>query len=164
MAPKPTGRASRLRVVLLHGITGSRAIFSNLEKQLRSMPTSAETLSFDLLGFGANKNVASSYELSKQLDHISAQINEHFPSGKIVLIGHSLGGVLALAWTVENQDRVSRLILLNTPLGESREDVTRSLLQSGFSWATVLLKHRTLAHLACIVFRGAKVARLFRFL
>lgn len=155
---------SHPQVVLLHGITGSRAIFSKLEERLRSSPTCAETLSFDLLGFGANKNVPSSYELSEQLKHITASVNKGFPSGKVVLIGHSLGGVLALAWTVKNQDRVCRLILLNTPLGESREDIVRSLEQSGFGWASLLLNHRMLAHLSCIVFRGAKLARLFRFL
>ena len=114
------------QVLLVHGITGSRRFFTWLEDRLHTGPVKAETLSFDLLGFGDNKNVNSDYSAAEQLRFIGSRVDERFPSGKLVLIGHSLGGVLALAWTVEHLSRVSHLILLNTPLGESREDIVRS--------------------------------------
>jgi pimeloyl-ACP methyl ester carboxylesterase len=80
-----------------------------------------------------------------------------------VLIGHSLGGVLALGWAVQHLHRVSRLILLNTPLGDSRDEIIRSLLQERFGWGSLLLKHKRLAHFACMVLRGAQVIRAFHF-
>ena len=42
------------KVVLLHGLTGSRRIFGSLEQRLQ-IDLSAQTIAFDLLGFGDNK-------------------------------------------------------------------------------------------------------------
>ena len=155
------------RVVLLHGITGSSRFFRWLEDRLHPGPVKAETLSFDLVGFGANKDVKSDYSAAQQLRFMTDRIEERFPSGKLVLIGHSLGGVLALAWTLEHLSRVSHLILLNAPLGESRDDIVRSLGHGPLSWATLLLRQKPLAHLthlACVLMRIPGVERAFRFL
>jgi hypothetical protein len=57
--------------------------------------------------------------------------------------------------------------LLNTPLGESREDIVRSLERGHLSWATLLLWHKPLAHLThllCVLMRISGVERAFRFL
>ena len=154
-------------MVLVHGITGSRRFFRWLEARLHSGPSKAETLSFDLVGFGDNKDVKSDYSTAEQLRFITHRVEERFSSGKLVLIGHSLGGVLALTWTVEHLSRVTHLILLNTPLGESREDIVRSLEHGPLSWATLLLRQKPLAHLthlACVLMRIPGVARAFRFL
>ena len=94
-------------MVLVHGITGSRRFFTWLEDRLHSGPVKAETLSFDLLGFGANKDVKSDYSAAQQLRFMTDRIEERFSSGKLVLIGLSLGGVVALAWTVKHLARVS---------------------------------------------------------
>ena len=152
-----------LQVIFLHGITGSKRFFAWLEDRLRVAPTRASTFSFDLPGFGDNKNVECDYSPGDELLFITKLIGERFPSGELVLIGHSLGGVLALAWAAQNLLRVSRLVLLNTPLGESRDDIVRSLVQERMSWAAILLRHRRLAHLACVILRGTQLMRAFRF-
>lgn len=152
------------RVVLLHGITGSQRFFGQLVARLNDFPVRAETCSFDLLGFGTNKGVHSCFGCSDQLEHITLSIATRFPSGPLVLIGHSLGGVLALAWAAQHADRVSRLVLLNTPLGQSRDDTVRSLLRGGLGWASLMLKHPHLAHLACVTLRSTHLIRAFRFL
>jgi pimeloyl-ACP methyl ester carboxylesterase len=95
---------------------------------------------------------------------MSRSIQRRFPDGQVTFIGHSLGGVLALFWAVQHASRVSAIILLNTPLGESRDDVTRSLLAARFGWATLLLKHPRLAKLLCISLRGGHLIHLFRFM
>lgn len=149
-------------IVLLHGILGSRRCFEGLEKRLRGAPLRATTFSFDLLGFGTNKRARGGFGTAQQLAHISASIEDRFPSRDLVLIGHSLGGVLALAWTARNPGRVAKLVLLNTPLGEDRNDLTRSLLASRPNWGSILLEHRHWAHLSCILLRGARLMRLLR--
>ena len=73
------------RVVLVHGITGSRRFFKWLEDRLHSGPLKAETLSFDLVGFGDNKDVNSDYTAVQQLQFITDRVEERFPSGKLVL-------------------------------------------------------------------------------
>ena len=88
---------SPLRIVLLHGLTGSKHFFDGLERRLRNSPTNAETFSFDLPGFGTNRTLGSSYGVSDHLTFVTGSIEKHFPAGPLVLVGHSLGGVLALA-------------------------------------------------------------------
>ncbi len=152
-----------MQVIFIHGITGSKRFFAWLEDRLRSDPTRASTLSFDLPGFGDNKDLDNGYSAADQLRFITKLIDERFPSGELVLLGHSLGGVLALAWATEYLPRVSRLVLLNTPLGECRADIVRSLLGEHMSWAALFLRHRLLAHLACVMLRRAQLLRGFRF-
>ena len=149
--------------MLLHGLTGSRRVFAGLETRLRAEPTRADTFSFDLPGFGTNKELDGSGDIANYLLFISDSIANRFPAGPLVLIGHSLGGVLALAWASEHRERVAQIVLLNAPLGESREDVIRSLLQERVGWGALLLRHRGLAHLACVLLRGTHLIRLFRF-
>lgn len=154
---------SPLQIVLLHGLTGSKHLFAELERRLRRSPTNAETFSFDLPGFGENRNLVSGYDVSDHLRFVTGSIEKHFPSGQLVVIGHSLGGVLALAWAVQHHDRVSRIILINAPLGDSRDEIIHSLLHERFGWGAVLFQHRHMAHIACLVLRGAQVMRAFRF-
>ena len=151
-------------VVLLHGITGSRRIFDGLTTRLQAPPLEAQVLSFDLLGFGENQTQASTFCACDQLEFISRQIAAHFGDGPLVLIGHSLGGVLAAAWAIAHQDRVSALVLLNTPLGTSREDIIESLSTNHWDWAGILLHHRRWAHAACFLLRGLHVSRCLKFL
>jgi pimeloyl-ACP methyl ester carboxylesterase len=159
-----TDRVERIRIVLVHGITGSKRFYTGLENRLREQPLHAETLSFDLLGFGENRNAPSEYAIDDQLQHISRLIQDCFSDRQVVFIGHSPGGVLALSWAAQHPSRVSAIVLLNTPLYESCEDTTRSLLAGRFGWATLLLKYPRLAQLLCIVLRGGRLIRLLRFM
>lgn len=156
--------SDHLQIVLVHGITGSKRFFAALEEQLREDPVRGRTLSFDLLGFGENRDRSGPYGSIDQLQHMSKLIEERFPYGPLVLIGHSLGGVLVLCWAIQHASRVSAIVLLNTPLGESRDDISQSLLRGKFGWATLLLKHRQLTHLVCILIRGGHLMRFFRFM
>lgn len=153
----------RLQIVLLHGITGSRRFFSWLEDKLGLAPIFAATYSFDLLGFGDNKNTLSEFTPAEQLRWIEDSISERFPAGKVVLVGHSMGGLLSLAWAADHLSRVSRIVLLNAPLGENREDIVHSLTQDHIGWATLLLKYKPFAHLACVVLRGVHAYRALHF-
>lgn len=154
---------SHLQIVLVHGITGSRRFFAWFEAKVCLAPTFATTYSLDLLGFGENRNVQSGFTPAEQLRWIGDSISERFPSGKIVLVGHSMGGVLSLAWAADHLSRVSKIVLLNTPLGENREDIVCSLTQDHLGWATLLLKYKPFAHLACVVLRGVHAYRALHF-
>jgi alpha-beta hydrolase superfamily lysophospholipase len=83
-----------------------------------------------------------------QLQHMSRSIQGIFPDGPVALMGHSLGGVPGLYWAFQHASRVSRIVLLNTPLGESREDTMRSLLAGRFGWASLMLEYPRLAQSA----------------
>lgn len=56
-----------MRVVLLHGLTGSKRFFAGLEEALRTAPTSVQTLAFDQPGFGESVGVGRDYTLAAQL-------------------------------------------------------------------------------------------------
>lgn len=139
------------KVVLLHGLTGSRRIFRILEERLRR-DLAAQTCSFDLLGFGENKLRGSDYTVSEHLGFVTSTIQKQFPDGPVILIGHSMGGLLALSWACHHAERVSSIVLLNTPLADSRQDITTGLQKEPLSWGNLLLKHRSLSHLCCLLF------------
>jgi pimeloyl-ACP methyl ester carboxylesterase len=141
-----------MNIVLLHGLTGSKRYFVDLETKLKILPN-ASILSFDLLGFGTDyKNTSSSFSLKEHLAHITNQIQKRFGNESIALIGHSLGGVLALAWAAEHKNQVEKIILLNTPLAQTSEDAQTSIMEvprKFLNWSYLILRHRFFSFLAC---------------
>jgi acylglycerol lipase len=60
------------------------------------------------------------------LDKLVLQVSETHPGRPVVLLGHSMGGAVALSYTIEHQDRLDALVL-SAPLAalEAASPVTR---------------------------------------
>lgn len=149
-------------LVLIHGIAASRRFFEGLEPELGAA-TGARTLSFDLLGFGKNKLRGKEYTLREHLDFIKSEIDLVRKEGEeVVLIGHSMGGILALSFAHENRGMVSKIILLNTPIAESPENLEKSFRREKQGWAYFLIAHRRFSRIACEVLCQMKGMRLLK--
>jgi pimeloyl-ACP methyl ester carboxylesterase len=101
-------------VICLHGLGGSALNFGLLG------PLLAEThrvMVPDLLGHGSTKasSARGNDAVESQLDLI-AQLTERLTDGPAVLLGHSMGGVLALLRAARAPQTVSRLVLLDPPV------------------------------------------------
>ncbi len=156
-----------MNIVLLHGLTGSQRYFKDLKVTLSTVPD-ARVASFDLLGFGENyTNSSGLFTLKEQLEHITHKINKSFGTEPITIIGHSLGGVLGIAWARQHPDQVSKLVLINTPLASTPEEARQSILdvrKKFLNWSYLILRYRPFAFLACKLLCRLNGMRFFEFL
>lgn len=113
-------------ILFIHGFGGHALQW---EKQLAAYAEKYRVVAPDLRGHGLSDHPDSQYtmqELLGDLERLVEQLN--FPK-QFVVIGHSFGGAIAASFTVKNQTRVEKLILIGTAssfkLGIAQELITR---------------------------------------
>lgn len=104
-------------VVMLHGIGRSAVVWQPLVKQLLGQPYRVTT--FDLLGFGDSpKPDWPNYNIDDHARSVIKSIKRQRFNQPIVLIGHSLGALVALRVARLEPKLVRHLILYEMPLYE----------------------------------------------
>jgi len=114
-----TGEEKLPSVVLLHGFTGSTASWREIVKLFEGK---YRTVAVDLTGHGksSSPNDVNRYSMKQQL----ADLEELFTAlslDEIILIGYSMGGRIALAYTINYPNRISSLILESSSPGLKTE-------------------------------------------
>jgi len=98
-------------VVMLHGWVASAYSFRH---ELESLPSlGVRCVAVDLRGFGLSDKPAArgSYSLAAYVADLDALLDE-LPATRVVLMGHSMGGGIALAYALSRPDRVRGLVLV----------------------------------------------------
>ena len=138
-----------MNILLIHGLTGSGHYFNDLVVSLKEMQN-VKICAPDLLGFGINYKDKGPFTLSRQLEYLTKEVEKEFGAEKILIIGHSMGGVLAINFAKQNKDKISGMVLLSTPLGETSSELYRELGNGKFlDWSYLILRHKNFAILAC---------------
>ena len=96
-------------VVLLHCYTCAIDWWDRLIPLLRR---DHRVIAVDLLGHGGSEKPSSGYSMPEQADLIAEALGRLGVRGATV-VGHSLGGTVATALTVQSPDLVSRLVLID---------------------------------------------------
>lgn len=113
-------------IVLLHGFLGSTGDWSRLAPKL--VREGYRVIAIDLLGFGkAPKPLDASYSYEDHVAHIEQSLQELSINEPFILIGHSMGALIAKRYTLNYSERVRRLILLNPPLYRDSAQVRQTL-------------------------------------
>lgn len=100
-------------LLFLHGITGSRRYF---QKRVRPLEQDYRIVLPDLLGFGLSPKPYVEYTLDLFRDSVRAFVEERgLATRPLILIGHSLGGLIALEYASRHGDHVRRMILVSLP-------------------------------------------------
>ena len=107
-----TGKG-RENIILIHGLGST---INNWELTIRYLSQKYTVYAFDLLGFGLSDKPKSGYTIKNWTD-IFKKFLEKLKIRKFILIGHSLGGGIALEFTAENQKFVKKLILISSAGG-----------------------------------------------
>ena len=106
---------TRIPILFLHGFTGSS---NDWEFTVGNLPADYTPVFIDLIGHG---NSSSPQEINKYSEEsqikIINQILEFLSIEKIILVGYSMGGRLALSFTIHYPDKVRALVLESSSFG-----------------------------------------------
>lgn len=99
--------------ILVHGLAASLHDWDDLVPDLAS--SGFEACALDLLGHGDSYIPArlSDYNVQHVYEHFRTWLDSLFPDEPALLVGHSLGGYLALMYAIRNPQRVKALVLVN---------------------------------------------------
>lgn len=96
--------------VLVHGFTGSSDDFVDV---LPALAQHGRTVAFDNRGHGDTTNPGTGYTLEQMATDVGAGLDA-LGVDECDLLGHSLGGMVALRFVLANPERVASLVLMDT--------------------------------------------------
>ncbi len=122
-----TERAPR-SFVFLHGLGGTHRYWTAADSAQLLPPGSAVV---DLFGFGRSPRPLTRYTLEKHLSALEPPLAQQAP---FVLVGHSLGAALAVAYAAQHPTDVEALVLISLPAYRGRRSAIRWLRQRLRGW------------------------------
>jgi pimeloyl-ACP methyl ester carboxylesterase len=124
-------------VILLHGFLASKGYWKKVQPHLTS--AGYHVIALDLLGFGsAPKPKKSRYSYEEHIYHIQSALSYFTIDHPVILIGHSMGSLLAARYSVMFPEKVRHLVLINPPVYTSRAEVRKTLRNSGIVYRFLL--------------------------
>lgn len=147
-------------LVLLHGYTGSTKDFEPVRPALESI---ARVVAFDQRGHGTSREKAAENEGPITLERLAEDLRAHLEAQvrepAVHLLGHSMGGMVALRFALAFPARVASLILAGTganavPMGEFFAPSLRSRLRG-------LLHRDNAANMAAALYGSNDARRQF---
>ena len=99
-------------VIFLHGWVGSWRYWI---PAMQTVAISFRAYALDLWGFGDTTHDTSSYSLDKQTNLLERFLLE-MGIGKVAMVGHGLGGLVAMLFARKNPSMVDRILLADVPL------------------------------------------------
>lgn len=101
---------------LLHGVAGASGFWSDT---LDALSPQVRCLAPDLLGFGDSDKPRIDYSIAGHCGMLRA-MGRALEIDTFDLIGHSMGGTIALDFVLAFPEQVGRLVLINTPVSGKR--------------------------------------------
>jgi pimeloyl-ACP methyl ester carboxylesterase len=107
LAIREEGRGEPL--VLVHGAGTSSAIW---RRTMPSLATRRRVIAPDLPGYGGSPAAGPGFALQQVTDHLVAGLEDAGVRGPYDLVGHSMGGAIAILLAARHPERVRRLVLV----------------------------------------------------
>ena len=123
MAPVPGGEiavsllGNGPALVLLHGITSTGAAWGSVAGQLAA---DFQLIAIDHRGHGQSFKPEQGYLLTDYAADLDAILG-HFGLDRPLIMGHSLGGMVALEWAIGQPDRAAALVIEDSPMRHGGE-------------------------------------------
>ena len=105
-------------IVLLHGI-GSNA--RSFEPLMRAFQARCRALAWDAPGYGESEPLPVAWPDASDYAAALRRLLEHLAVSRCVLVGHSLGALIAACFALEAPDRIAALVLASPALGHGAE-------------------------------------------
>ena len=123
-------------IIFLHGFTGNLEDWFFLKEKL---PKNFSAIFIDLLGHGKSSSpdqfeLYSAESQMEILDNLFDQLN----ISEFTLVGYSMGGRLALSYTLKFPKKVNRLVLESTSFGITEKKDREERIKSDFDLAAFI--------------------------
>ncbi len=105
-------------VVLLHGFLENATMWKDIVPELSKKN---RVITIDLLGHGQTDSLGYVHAMETMAEAVEAVL-KHLRLRRITLIGHSLGGYVALAFAEKNQKKIKGLCLMNSTAQADDDD------------------------------------------
>jgi pimeloyl-ACP methyl ester carboxylesterase len=105
-----TGRGKP--VIFIHGWLGSWRYWW---PAMQGLSTQHRAIAFDLWGFGDSSKLSDCYSVPAYVSMLNNFINYLGITDRVILVGHGLGAVVALRFTITNPDQVERIATVSLP-------------------------------------------------
>ena len=105
-----TDQGKGAAVILLHGFLENVSMWDDLAEELSKRN---RVVCIDLLGHGKSENLGYVHTM-EQMSEAVAEVLKTLKLRKSILVGHSMGGYVALAFTASFSNKVKGLCLLNS--------------------------------------------------
>jgi pimeloyl-ACP methyl ester carboxylesterase len=110
----PTGENAGRPVVMIHGIASSSVTF---ERLIPLVTPYHRVIAIDLLGFGESPRPADAeYTIDEHTSALTRTIRDLGLREPFVLVGHSMGALIATRYAATHPGRVSKVILVSPPI------------------------------------------------
>ncbi|ARP38837.1 alpha/beta fold hydrolase [Vibrio syngnathi] len=134
LATQQTGnpKTTATTVVFIHGWLDNSASFTQVMLQVAKLDPNAHLIAIDLFGHGFSSHKAGSYyPFHDYIDDLHQLVTKLSPN-RLVLVGHSLGALIASCYSAAFPEKVSGLIQIegHGPLSEAPHE-TVSRLRDG---------------------------------
>ncbi|WP_310572037.1 alpha/beta hydrolase [Gemmatimonas sp.] len=134
-------------LVFLPGIGGTTRYWELVVASLRDRHRLALV---DLLGFGRSPKPWTTYSVSRHLAELERVITPVAAEGPVVLVGHSLGARLAVAYAARFPTQVRGLVLVSMPYFAGGDNAKRFVARRDNGW---IWTHMVPFALACLLGR-----------
>ncbi len=122
-------------VLFIHGLLGSHRNWAHL---VDTLDTGHRVVAPDLIGHGASAKPMGDYSLGSHAATLR-DLLDHLGVDRVTLVGHSLGGGIAMQFCYLFPQRVERLVLVSSGgLGRSVSPLLRSATLPGADWVLAL--------------------------
>ena len=135
------GNPNYQTIVFLHGLGATHRYWNN---GIEELTDKFHVILLDILGFGDSPQPWQNYTQEKHLLAIYDTLKNHEP---FILIGHSLGAALSLAFAEKYSNHVKGLILLSLPVFQNQTDAYSWMRRAPSGW---LLTNIFVTALVCL--------------
>jgi proline iminopeptidase len=125
---KAYGDSTKPAIIFLHGGPGYNSASFEVSTAQKLADKGYYVIVYDQRGCGRSKNFpGAKFTLKESLSDLDL-IYQHYHLKKAALIGHSWGGTLATFYTSDHPEKVSKLVLLSSPV--SYPDAFKTILRN----------------------------------
>lgn len=131
-------------VLFLHALGASSRYFAG---RLGTLPVQHHCIMPDLLGFGRSPKPEIAYTIDDHIAALARTLDRLRLTGQpIVLVGHSLGAILAVEYAARFIGHVRGLVLLALPVYQSKAEAQAYIIEHGDWMARITVLNGGVAH------------------